>query len=324
MESSKRKASDELVSLSPKRPHLGTNNDDDSSPLPGLSPTLVPTSNCQATPRNASAPRSPSESSPYHRESVNWSPPRLSNEEAAANTELETRNYHPLLERVLSGVKYTRKSSVLQTTRFKLATTSSHKSSLALLRRYGTEIYTSPTHEVYELGIPRPDWVRQGILPGIHDPQWWLNKSLAEVKAGPHAEERDVKRAAAHLRGLQTRKSNKKVPTAREKEIAWKLKEGTRRQRMGLKMWDSDIGETDEEMEQDNETWLENRTDSKSDKSGSDESEIDLPIKRGVRRMAAKAPRSRARLPVLLEVVEDSEDDVPLLKDPRYFRLRHG
>jgi hypothetical protein len=56
--------------------------------------------------------------------------------------------------------------------------------------------------EEYEFAVPRLDWVKEGIFPGLHDPQWWLGLSAAEVKAGLHADEAGVKRAAAHLKGL--------------------------------------------------------------------------------------------------------------------------
>jgi hypothetical protein len=59
--------------------------------------------------------------------------------------------------------------------------------------------------------------VAQGILPGVHDPQWWVGKSAAEVKAGAHADETVMKRAAAHFKGLQMKRDKKKGPTTRKK-----------------------------------------------------------------------------------------------------------
>jgi hypothetical protein len=137
--------------------------------------------------------------------------------------------------------------------------------------------------------------VKQGILPGLHDPQWWVGKTAAETKAGPHADEYDVKRAAAHLKGLQTKKNKKKVLTVREKEIEWKLKEGMRRQKAGLKMWD---GEEDEnESEEDSET------------DGSKEESED--------EVVAGRPRVRGRRWMLVieeesESESEREDNVPL------------
>ena len=210
-----------------------------------------------------------------------------------------------LLCRIQSGIDYVREQqkkgeAVKQTTRFELANTSP-STALNLLRRHATHVYTSTTHDVYELGVPRPDWVTAGILSGLHDPQWWLNKSPAEVKAGPHAEESDVKRATAQLKGLQTRKSKKKVPTARKKEIEWKLKEGMRRQKKGLKMYGTDSEETEGKSKEDDGSRVDGGA------TESEESEEDMPVKRGVRTRAAKAPRSRARLPVIEEVEIESE-----------------
>lgn len=107
----------------------------------------------------------------------------------------------------------------MQTTRLQIDTSNpSSRPALSLLRRYGTRIALAPPFELFELGISRPDWVAEGDLPGIHDPQWWAGKSQAEIKAGPHADEADVRRAAGHLKGLKTRQSKRKGLTAREKE----------------------------------------------------------------------------------------------------------
>ncbi|EUC47277.1 hypothetical protein COCMIDRAFT_49612, partial [Bipolaris oryzae ATCC 44560] len=104
-----------------------------------------------------------------------------------------------LLTRIQSGLSYTRiqhslNLPITQTTRFSLSPLSpSHLPALRLLRKHATRISSSPTHEVYELGIPRPDWVQEGAIAGVHDAQWWMGKSRAEIKAGPWADEGDVK-----------------------------------------------------------------------------------------------------------------------------------
>ena len=169
-----------------------------------------------------------------------------------------------LLSRVQAGVKYVRERDSLakpieQTTRFELnLMEASSSTALDLLRIYGTLISESDHLVVYELGIPRPDWVAEGALPGLHDAQWWSDKSAAEVKAGPFVEERDAKRAEANIRGQQKMKSKKKGPTKREKQIDRKLEEELRRQEAGLEMYDDDgigeggrVGEESQEKEKD-------------------------------------------------------------------------
>lgn len=294
MASIKRKAGDELATELKKRPCLDENNND-QSPRSSLSPSLTLTPNTPATSHSPSARRSSRSSFLGRSRTTSRSPRGIQNVEIETFSESEDEDYNNLLERIRSGVKYTRNSAVMQTTRFEFATTSTPCPALLLLRRYGTEIYTSSTHEVYELGIPRPVWVTQGILPGIHDPQWWVNKTLAEIKAGPYADKRNIKRAVAMIKGLQTRKHKKKLPTAREREIEWKLREGTRRQEMGLRMWGAD-SETHE---------------SGCDDDEDEEEEADMPIKRGVRKIG-EALWSRAKLSA---VVEDDGGDATKLEE---------
>ena len=87
-----------------------------------------------------------------------------------------------------------------------------------------------------------------------------------------------VKRAAAHLKGQQTKRDKKKGPTAREKEIEWKLREGLMRQEAVEKMGDWESEEEDD---------------------GEEEDEKDVPV-----RLAPTAHR-RCR-PI---VIEDNEDE---------------
>jgi hypothetical protein len=104
-----------------------------------------------------------------------------------------------------------------------------------------TIILTTPDFEVSEMGMPTPYLVSEGAgVRLVHVPQWWVGKSIPEVKAGPHVEEKDVRRAIAHLKGLATKKLKKTSKTAREKEIEHKLEEGLRRQEAGLPMHDGD------------------------------------------------------------------------------------
>jgi hypothetical protein len=169
-----------------------------------------------------------------------------SDSESESEDESET-----LLERIHSCIAYTRAQhalgeAVAQVTRFSVSTTA-NLGILSLLRLHGTLIASAANFEEYELGVPRPDWVAQGILPGVHDPQWWVGKTAAEVKAGAHADEAMVKRAAAHLKCLQTKRDKKKGLTAHEKENEWKLKEGLRRQEAGEKMGDWESGDEEDE-----------------------------------------------------------------------------
>jgi hypothetical protein len=153
-----------------------------------------------------------------------------------------------LLDRIHAGIKYmqTQRSlgeAIQQTTRFEIDTANpSLHMALNLLRRHGTLIASSPGFELYELGIPRPDWVQPGGggVSGVHDAQWWVGKTAAEIKAGPYADEADVKKAASNLKGLETRRKKKKGLTGREAETEWKLREGLRRQGRRMKMSEDD------------------------------------------------------------------------------------
>ncbi|EUC29590.1 hypothetical protein COCCADRAFT_47933, partial [Bipolaris zeicola 26-R-13] len=104
-----------------------------------------------------------------------------------------------LISRIHAGLSYTRTQQsrnlpITQTTRFTLCPQSAtHRLALHLLRKNATLISSSPTHECYELGIPRPDFMREGAVAGVHDAQWWMGKSKAEIKAGPWADEAEVR-----------------------------------------------------------------------------------------------------------------------------------
>ncbi|CAE7020644.1 hypothetical protein CFE70_002897 [Pyrenophora teres f. teres 0-1] len=107
-----------------------------------------------------------------------------------------------LLCRIHSGIRYVaaqhrRDEAIEQTTRFEIdLSKASFQPALDLLRRHAILIFPSSRFEVFELGMPRPDWVKEGGVPGVHDPQWWVGKTAAQIKAGPFAKEHDVKRAA--------------------------------------------------------------------------------------------------------------------------------
>jgi hypothetical protein len=157
-----------------------------------------------------------------------------------------------LLNRIHSGIEYTTSRATkglppMQSTRFAIplrtatyTPSRAHTRALSLLQAGpATIIRTSPTHVVFELGMPIPYVVSEGAgVRLIHSPHWWVGKSAAEVKAGPHAEEKDVRRATANLKGLATKKRKKVGKTAREREIEAKLAEGLRRLKARLRMYD--------------------------------------------------------------------------------------
>ena len=70
--------------------------------------------------------------------------------------------------------------------------------------------------------------MKQGGWLGIQDPQWWVGRSVAELKAGPWADELEVRRVEGRMRGVEKGKRERKE----------KLREGLRRQREGLGMCD--------------------------------------------------------------------------------------
>ncbi|KAF2800204.1 hypothetical protein K505DRAFT_219602, partial [Melanomma pulvis-pyrius CBS 109.77] len=103
-----------------------------------------------------------------------------------------------MIERIQSAVDYSRTQDAAgqppyQTAQFTLPV--GHPG-LEILREahangIAFQINASPTEECYELGVPAPVTVTQ---VGI-DPQWWIGKSRAELRAGPFASKADVKRA---------------------------------------------------------------------------------------------------------------------------------
>jgi hypothetical protein len=125
----------------------------------------------------------------------------------------------PLLARIQLGIAYTNSRSeknlpLMQTTRFVIprptatyAPSVRHTYALSILSASSAIlVLTSPTHTVYELGMPTPYIVPEGAgVRLVHTPQWWVGKSAAEVKAGPYANEIDIRRAAGNLKGLVTK-----------------------------------------------------------------------------------------------------------------------
>ena len=82
--------------------------------------------------------------------------------------------------------------------------------------------------------------MKQGGWLGIHDPQWWVGRSVAEVKAGPWANELEVRRVEGRMRGVEKGRVKRgwKGVGKGERERVGKLREGLRRQREGVGMCD--------------------------------------------------------------------------------------
>jgi hypothetical protein len=107
-------------------------------------------------------------------------------------------------------------------------------------------IYTSPSFIIYELGIPVPYFVAESSgISLIHTPQWWIDKSAAEIRAGPWADETDLRKAESKMKELETKRRKTVRKTSKQKEIEWKLEEGLRRQEAGLKMYEDGKDEED-------------------------------------------------------------------------------
>lgn len=169
------------------------------------------------------------------------------------------------LERIQSAIDYTHSQlsqnlPILQTTRFLVQLPSAsfeppqaHVTALTLLRSCAAPIvYTSDTHNVFELGVPSPYMVAGSVGHTlINDPQWWMNKSAAEVKAGLFADEEDVRKAQAKIKEVETKKRKRTAPTKKQTNIDWKLAEGLRRQEGGLDMFD--VEDEDFQNEEDEE-----------------------------------------------------------------------
>jgi hypothetical protein len=149
----------------------------------------------------------------------------------------------PLIVRIRDGTVYmlSQNSSdlpIMQTTRFSIplktpAYTPSATEALALTLKKSpaTLIYTSPSHIVYELGVPIPYFVPEGAgVRLIHTPHWWVERSAAEVRAGPYADEVEVRKAAAKVKELATKQGKKMTKTLKELEIEAKINGGLRMQ----------------------------------------------------------------------------------------------
>jgi hypothetical protein len=226
-----------------------------ASTSPTRSHSLRPRSKRRAT-RSPSPPYSPTRP-------VQSAPARLNSrisrsvlEAGYSEDELVDEQKDPLLYRVLTGLEYTRAQHahgepVTQTTRFRLSKRGHLQpgSALSVLRQAGLHghalrIAVSVEYEVWEIGIPRPEWVSEGAFGGTHDPQWFYGLDAAHVKAGPFAEAADVKKARAALEAA-TRRNKRPEKSRREQEIDWKLQEWHRRFNAGETMNDSDGSDTD-------------------------------------------------------------------------------
>ncbi|KAI4665335.1 uncharacterized protein J4E78_002795 [Alternaria triticimaculans] len=212
---------------------------------PASSPPAKRSRSQKPTSPPASSPRPPSSRRRTPRPAIRQpSTSRTPSVSASLDEATTTSETDALFHRIQSGITYTLSTTTpLQTTRFTIPTTTSKPTTLAalnLLRTHATLIASSPLFEIYELGVPRPDWVKQGGWLGIHDPQWWVGRSGAEVKAGPWADELEIERCEKRVQGVVKRREKrvKKGVGKGEKERDEKLREGLRRQRAGLSMCD--------------------------------------------------------------------------------------
>lgn len=76
-----------------------------------------------------------------------------------------------------------------------------------------------------------------------------MGKSRAEIKAGPWADEADVRVAEARIRGVETRRRKRRGRGERERE--WKLREGVRHAGEGEGSEDDDGENMEEGVEED-------------------------------------------------------------------------
>lgn len=96
-----------------------------------------------------------------------------------------------------------------------------HRAPLDLLRAARDQglaniIGATDKAEIYEIGAP----VALQLPASIEtNPQWWIGLTRAEMKAGPWADDEDVKRAAITLKGMETRKANVEARAERKGRV---------------------------------------------------------------------------------------------------------
>ncbi|KAF2468688.1 uncharacterized protein BDR25DRAFT_357045 [Lindgomyces ingoldianus] len=121
-----------------------------------------------------------------------------------------------------------------------------HKAGLADL------IYTNFEAECYKIGAARKDTVGYGLI----DPLWWIGKSAAEIKAGPFANDDDIRREESILKGLKT-KALQKVPTKKYLKQIEKMGTAVQRQEERdehLKKWKREKGSDSDNYSEDPNT----------------------------------------------------------------------
>ncbi|ORX95203.1 hypothetical protein BCR34DRAFT_644478 [Clohesyomyces aquaticus] len=89
-------------------------------------------------------------------------------------------------------------------------------------------IFKTPHVERYEIASPPGALYHPVPATVLPDPQWFAGKSAAGTKAGPFAKAKDVRRAAATLRGMASRERNSGGKEARLRENHEKLEIGFR------------------------------------------------------------------------------------------------
>jgi hypothetical protein len=129
-------------------------------------------------------------------------------------------NMDSLLVRTHSGINYTtmrlsQNLPIQQTTRFSIPRrTDDYKPSgtevaaLNLLQARSSPAiiaYQGPCYMVSELGMPNIFVVSEGGAQLVSTAQWWVGKSAAEIKTGPHVDEDEVRKRLRLCRAWRPR-----------------------------------------------------------------------------------------------------------------------
>lgn len=145
-----------------------------------------------------------------------------------------------LLMRIQSGIFYTRMRlsqmlPLMQTTRFSVprhteeyVPIDTEVAAMMLLQALSSPaivVYHSLTYIVFELGMSNIFLVPEGG---------------AQVVAGPHADEGEIRKAAATSQGLETKRQNKVAKTKKGEAVDYELAEGLQKQQAGVQMWDDE------------------------------------------------------------------------------------
>jgi hypothetical protein len=167
----------------------------------------------------------------------------------AAHNISTTRTNEEVFELIQDGIEYARECALngqnpLTCRRFEIPLAVSLSEVIQTLRDAASErlvhlIWSTPHRECYEEGF-RPPPVYGYPYAAIADPHWWVGRTAAHVKAGPMADEKDIREAEGVVRRRDERRVAAGSKSRRASQIEDKLAEGLRRQTEGLPMCDSD------------------------------------------------------------------------------------